>query len=527
MGAEPQLGLLLVLVIGIWLLAGWRSLDNWRRSGRRRAVARLEGLRFLLVTLLAAVLLLWEYAQRLQRNFIPELPQIAILMDASDSMKTRDLTLTNRIISRAQWLDARRAAQFWLPLTNQAKVEVEDFAVPSTNAGAINGTDLNTALELTLRSFKNLKAVLVLSDGDWNMGESPLVAANRYRKQDVPIFTVAVGRQTPLPDLILESVSMPARGLLAEDIAVPFKVTSHLARQVKTTVSIYDQHGELAKKEITIPPNGAVEDTILWYPLAGGDITGTVRVPVEPDESIAENNERPFHISIRQEKLKVLMVDSLPRWEYRYLRNALARDPGVDMQCLLYHPQIGPGGGPDYIPSFPASKEALAPYDVIFLGDVGIGQNELTETNAALIRDLVAQQAGGLVFVPGQRGHQATLLKSPLADLFPVVLDDSKPLGIGLRNEARMVLTGAGKFHWLTRLDSDPERNNELWKQLPGFFWSAAVAESLPDSERPCRPFLPEQRLWRHAPAGDPRRRRRQGSLLRHRQFLALAAGRG
>ena len=406
----------LVPALAIWLGAGWLGLANWRRSARNRAVGRLEALRFLLVTMLLFTLLRPEYVEHLQRKTAPE---IAILMDASDSMKTRDLTLTNKVVSRAQWLDARRAAKFWLPLESQAKVAVEDFAVPSTNAGAINGTDLNAALELTLQRFKNLKAVLVLSDGDWNMGKSPLATATRYREQNIPIFTVAVGRLTPLPDLILENVSMPAYGLLGEDIAVPFKVTSHLAREVKTTVSIYDPQGEQAKKEITIPPNGAVEDAVLWSPRAAGEITATVKVPVEPEESIAENNERSFHISIRQEKLKVLVVDSLPRWEYRYLRNALARDPGVDMQCLLYHPEIGPGGGPNYIPAFPATKEALAPYDVIFLGDVGIGQNELTETNAAMIRGLVEQQASGLVFVPGPRGREATFLDSPLADLYP------------------------------------------------------------------------------------------------------------
>ena len=466
--------------LALWLFAAWLSLANWRRSARARAVGRLECLRFLLLTLLVFTLLRPEYVQHLQRNLTPE---IAILMDASDSMKTRDLTLTNKTVSRAEWLQAKRAAQFWLPLQSKARVVIEDFAAPSTNANAINGTDLNAALEQTLQRFKNLKAVLLLTDGDWNLGKSPLATATRYREQNIPIFSVAVGRETPMPDLILENVSMPSYGILGEDIAVPFKVTSHLDRQVKTTVAIYDEQGQQAKKDITIPPNGAVEDAILWSPRSGGEITATVKVPVEPEETIAENNERSFHISIRQEKLRVLVVDSLPRWEYRYLRNALARDPGVDMQCLLYHPEIGPGDGPNYIPAFPATKEALAPYDVIFLGDVGIGQNELTDTNAAMIRGLVEQQASGLVFVPGQRGREATFLNSPLADLYPVVLDPSKPLGIGLQNEAQLLLTDAGKRHWLTRFDSDEDRNDELWKQLPGFFWSAAVEKSRPGSE--------------------------------------------
>jgi hypothetical protein len=315
------------------------------------------------------------------------------------------------------------------------------------------------------------------------MGKSPLGTATRYREENIPVFTVGVGRETALPDLILENVSMPAYGLLGEDIAVPFKVTSHLPREVKTTVSLSDQEGVAASKDITLPPNGVVEDAILWTPRAGGEVNGTVKIPVEPEESIAENNQHAFHISIREEKLKVLVVDSLPRWEYRYLRNALARDPGVDMHCLLFHPEIGPGDGPDYIRAFPNTKEELSSYDVIFLGDVGIGQNELTEEEAALVKGLVEQQASGLVFVPGRRGREATFANSALDELYPVVLDPAKPEGVGLENEAQLVLTSEGKRHWLTRFDPDEERNDDLWKQLPGFFWSAAVEKTRPGSE--------------------------------------------
>ena len=33
--------------------------------------------------------------------------------------------------------------------------------------------------------------------------------------------------------------------------------------------------------------------------------------------------------------IRALIVDSFPRWEYRFLRNALNRDPGVDLSCIL------------------------------------------------------------------------------------------------------------------------------------------------------------------------------------------------
>ncbi|HEX3717437.1 MAG TPA: hypothetical protein VH595_05665 [Verrucomicrobiae bacterium] len=472
--------LVIVAAILLWLFAGWLCFANWQRSPNRRASGWLEMFRFVLITLLGLTLLRPEFVKRLEQSSMPE---IAVLTDSSGSMNTRDVEAGSNVISREQWIQNQVRRKFWHSLDSKAKVSVEPFSAPSTNANAVNGTDLNLALEETLHRYKNLKAVLLLSDGDWNLGKSPLGTATQYREQNIPIFTVAVGRETPVPDLILENVSAPSYGLFGEEIAVAFKVTSHLAREVRTSLSISDNFGESAKKEITVPANGDVEDSILWSPRETGEITATVKLPVEPDEAIAENNERTFHMSVRVEKLKVLVVDSLPRWEYRYLRNALARDPGVDMRCLLLHPGMGPGDGLDYIHSFPDSKEALSPYDVVFLGDVGIGENELTDKDAELLKGLVEQQGSGLVFVPGRRGREVTFLNSPLKDLYPVDLDTSKPNGVGLENEAQLVLTSEGRRHWLTRFDSDEERNDELWKQLPGFFWSAAVEKSRPGSE--------------------------------------------
>jgi hypothetical protein len=214
-----------------------------------------------------------------------------------------------------------------------------------------------------------------------------------------------------------------------------------------------------------------------------GESSLSLKLAVEPDEAIAENNEQSFHVNIRVDKLKVLVVDSLPRWEYRYLRNALARDPGVEMNCILFHPGMDAGGGRNYLSSFPGTKEAISKYDVIFLGDVGIGDKELTEKDAELIKGLVEQQSSGLIFLPGSRGREYSLLKSPLKDLFPVVLDDKKTEGLGLQNESSLLLTTLGRRHLLTRFDSDENHNDELWKQLPGFYWCAAVEKNRPGSE--------------------------------------------
>jgi len=475
---------IVILCLITWLAAAWIFVSHWRASGGRKMVRRLESLRFVILTLLVLTLLRPEFVQHLKRNAQPE---IAVLLDASESMKTRDVVVTNGATSRAEWLAKERTNQFWRPLEKSAKVLVEDFSAPLATTNSLSkpdeGTDLNVALENTLKRQRNLKAVLLLTDGAWNLGQSPLAAATRFREQGVPIFSVAVGRETPLPDLVLENVSAPAYGLFGEQIIVPFKVRSNLPRDVKTALSLIDTNGDEIKKEISIPVLGELQESILWSPHVVGEVSLKLQLPVEKDEAIPENNSADFHINVRIEKLKVLLVDSLPRWEYRYLRNALERDPGVEMHCILFHPGMGMGSGRNYLASFPGTKELLSSYDVIFLGDVGIGQGELTPGDAELIKGLVEQQSSGLVFLPGSRGRELSFLESPLADLLPVVFDKTKPEGVALQNESNLLLSTAGKRHWLTRFDSDEDRNEELWKQLPGFYWSAAIEKSRPGSE--------------------------------------------
>src|SRR6516225_9781533 len=142
---------------------------------------------------------------------------------------------------------------------------------------------------------------------------------------------------------------------------------------------------------------GRTSDWVMWKPKTVGDYSMTLSVPPNSEETIKENNRITAPISIREEKLRVLVIESYPRWEYRYLRNALSRDPGVEVSCLLFHPGLSkPGGGnKDYIKQFPAGLDELSKYDVVFLGDVGVGDGQLTSEQCRLIKGIVEFQASG------------------------------------------------------------------------------------------------------------------------------------
>jgi hypothetical protein len=226
-------------------------------------------------------------------------------------------------------------------------------------------------------------------------------------------------------------------------------------------------------------------DAVVWTPNAEGDYTIRVDVPLNGSEMIDNNNTLTAPIAIRQEKLKVLVIDSMPRWEYRYLRNALSRDPGVDVACLLFHPDLDKvgGGNRDYIKEFPSTLEELSKYDVVFLGDVGLREGQLTAEQCKMLRGLVEFQASGLVFMPGPRGNMHSLVDTELEPLLPVVLDESRQDGIGSATPMRMELTEAGRRSLLTKLADTHDDNVDVWASLPGFQWHTSVARAKAGSE--------------------------------------------
>ena len=90
------------------------------------------------------------------------------------------------------------------------------------------------------------------------------------------------------------------------------------------------------------------------------------------------------------------------------------------------------GGNKDYIKQFPAGLDELSKFDVVFLGDVGLDDGQLTAEQCRLLKGLVEHQASGLVFMPGMQGRQFSLLETELDDLSRWCSIDSQPQRLGI-----------------------------------------------------------------------------------------------
>jgi hypothetical protein len=458
---------------------------SWRRSGYRPSMGLLELLRLALVGMVALLLNQPEWTEEFRPS---EKPAIAVFTDASTSMDTRDVVAGAQ--TEAQPTTRREAIaplaepSTWKTLRERMNVIIQRISEPESG----HGTDLNEPLAQAPEKFANLRGIVLASDGDWNEGQPPVQAAARLRVRGIPIFTVPVGSRTRLPDVELLSLDVPTFGIAGKSVRVPFTIESSLPRDYLTTVTLRSSDGDEVSREVRIAAMSRTSDSLVWKPKATGDFTLSLAIPKHGDESLTDNNKLAAPISIREEKLRVLVVESYPRWEYRYLRNALSRDPGVELSCLLFHPGLSKAGGgnKDYIKMFPAGKDELAKFDVVFLGDVGVEDGQLTAEQCRLLKGLVEHQASGLVFMPGWQGREFSLLDTELGDLCPVVLDTAQPGGWGSRVANHFELTELGRRSLLTKLADTQDDNTEVWEGLPGFQWYAPVLRAKAGSDVLC-----------------------------------------
>ncbi len=459
--------------MGLALFLAISGISLW--NAFRRQQFALEGLRIFLAALLCLAL---TKPETWRRQASSEPPTFVVLQDHSGSMETLDMPMEEGqgTASRQAWMEAQT-------------LEKEGFRFEKRRfeSRASGRTNIHAALTEVLDSRPLPEGIVLYSDGDWNAGESPETLALRFRRQGIPVVTVPVGQSRALPDIRLQWLPMPKTVLLEEPTRLPFRLENHLDREVEVTVTF--QAGDEADPEsrvLLLAPGQVRDEHMLWRPETLGAQSLTLTTPVLPGETREDNNVAEITVDVKRDRLQVLVIDSAPRWEFRYLRNALMRDPNVDLACVLFHPdpEMGLGRGPSYLDAFPPDEEALNSYDVVFLGDVGVGEGQLTEPQALLLRGLVEDQASGLVFIPGRRGHQARLRESSMEELFPVSLDpDIDAAGVQAAVPSPLELTPLGRESVLTMLGSSPNENAVIWRSLPGFYWHAPVLRAKAGSQ--------------------------------------------
>jgi hypothetical protein len=356
-----------------------------------------------------------------------------------------------------------------------------------------DATDLSDAIAERVGQKSHERCVVVLlSDGQHNLGSPPLETAKVAGGRNTPIFTVGVGAIERPADLAVTDVTAAdtvfvedrVRGEVSLKDDMPagqsFTLKIEEGSQLLWEKPLITEHTHLRKVEFDFPIKDLVEAkkkavegaTFTSLPLA-------FKVSIAPlsGEKDANNNAMTFRARAVTQRRKLLLLDGRPRWEFRYLRNMFDRDPQWEVNALVAGTELTDvwerGDKPG---QFPPTREALFAYDLIGFGEVP--PKLLRDEELEWIKEFVGTRGGGLFFVDGQREALRALAHGPLGALFPVewLARAGKELPTGIE------LTERGAAFGPMRFVGDTKENAAVWRSLKPPHWFAPV-KALPGAE--------------------------------------------
>jgi len=317
------------------------------------------------------------------------------------------------------------------------------------------------------------RAIVLISDGAWNAGSDPSEVARVLGRVGIPVFVVGVGNPSPPRDAAVTALRAPKTALLGDEVLLAAEVATSGMGAARLPVQLMSGADVIAEKQVVALPTGRpVTVTFSFVPDTPGVRTFSVRVPKQEGEQDETNNSAKAAIEVAERKLRVLLAESEPRWEFRFIRNVLERDPAVQLSVCLLRPGLGAIKGEGYVEALPTQKQQLADYDVVILGD--LSREQMPDDFLKELADLVRVRGSALIVVAGRRHGARALVGTPVADILPVSLEGAA--GGDSRGEPfALEISQDGLSHLMTRLAPDPEENESVWSRLPKLRWSAGV----------------------------------------------------
>ena len=169
--------------------------------------------------------------------------------------------------------------------------------------------------------------------------------------------------------------------------------------------------------------------------------------------------------------VKILYYEGEPRWEVKFLRQAVADDERLQVSLLQRTAEnmflvLGGDGPDDLRAGFPATREELGQYRVLILGS--IEASAFSDTQLQLIVEFV-EAGGGLLMLAGRRSFgEGGWAATEIADLLPVEIPLPAPgTAPPVAVEVQVSPTPLGLTHPATQIGADPGETQRLFAALP------------------------------------------------------------
>ena len=476
---------------------------SYRRLAGRRAVRGVLAAARCALLIVMAVLLIGPTMVLRQELIEPD--TLLVMVDRSASMRiqdapdptssqsprvSRDQAVRVALRQHADVFGAQKLGRdrrvIWMGFDERAYIidPPSAWPAPPDDRGAGGGTNLRSAIEQALdkASGTPVSGIVLFTDGrtPQHTGQD---LVHTLQRQVAAVFPVPVGDPVGGTDLGIAHLAAP-ESAFAND-TVPIDV--FIDRDNTNAQTDADAHPIVV--ELIDATTGASLDQrrveawstdrpvrLVGRSEAVGNTQWQVRVDwgesgvadsqqLHRQDLVPDNNTRRLSVRIVDRPIRVLYVEGVPRWEYRYLHSVLTREKSIESSVLLISADRDfPQEGDIQIAGFPRTPEELLRFDVVVLGDVPT--TYFSTRQLELLKDHVASHSLGLIWIGGPRHTPDGYFISPLASLLPMRLPPGAAGVESLSGPIDVVVTPLARSLGVMHLVDDSE---DLLTQADGW----------------------------------------------------------
>jgi hypothetical protein len=309
-----------------------------------------------------------------------------------------------------------------------------------------------------------LAGIVLLSDGLDTSSRGGEAAIYDLGARGVPVYPAPMGIADP-DDVSIRNIIMQEVAFSGDKVPVRVQIRSKGYEKRTADLTVLLNGRGVARRSISLAGGLQFEDIFFNVDVHKKGVA-QVEISIEPfgDEATAENNRVKRSVRVVNEKINVLCMEGSARWEYRYLRAMLKRDPRINATFIATRARSGMArDSSEYIARFPETRQEAFKYDLVILGDV-----DATFFSAeALLRleELVKNRGGSLLMLCGSRYAPTSYAGTPVERMLPVRFDPDGEWE-DVDESVYPVLTPEGRSSLVMTLETDTEKNDRVWSRV-------------------------------------------------------------
>lgn len=286
------------------------------------------------------------------------------------------------------------------------------------------GGELSGAPKITSSKFD---ALVLISDGQSNGAIEPIDLLSQNSESNLPIYTAAAGKEFEPIDLGILSSSLSTKVRKEDFLRGTVRIKERCPEGTSYKLLFKNGGVVVYEQRLTVGNQGIRDVSFEFAALESFDLaesrldrTDESRraIPIDleceivPIVDLAEltltNNVRMLSTWGITRENRILILDPRGRWETRYIRNALERDPNWELVGRLGISEFEKSSAIE-------SKEALGSFDLVIL--TSDAAKTLGTEQSQWLSDFVSKTGGGMIWIDSVRSDRE--LNEPWKTLLP------------------------------------------------------------------------------------------------------------